>query len=511
MKFRLLLIFLFFFLAARSSSSAQNDLYDPGMTDEATVFTDSIRIDGRMYQIAPDFSIPANIDIDSPVKLIFSEESHELLSIDRLSDDASNDDELEYHFGVVNAISKPAIDLTYRVYVDGTGYLFTKDTRIDEKDAFLDKYASVALVTESGRVISCRVIASNTAVPEEQVFFGKVEKIRKNDNDAEITVNGIAHVLTDKTDSAGNVLVPDTWVFGYETGDAVRFISVISDEFPDPDDITAFSGIVNFVSKIRGDGAFYIKTDDTTMRITPDSAAFPDITVGDYVSGYLLNGDVLLISKHEVPLNQSGPDPFLYAGIISRIAINAFQIDDVIIDYDDITKINGRFEEGKYALVSRLDDYAEMIYIVPDSYSDYTYHAVSGVITGIGAENSEGRRAIRLDEDIYYLTEDSVSGKNITYDEIGTALYRGMHQISIIDVLKKPVDIGIRFEGRITAAKTDDPGSSAMIMVGDKTYAVPLTAGLVGFPDLSRLNPGARVEGYALISMVTPDLKSMVK
>ena len=60
---------------------------------------------------------------------------------------------------------------------------------------------------------------------------------------------------------------------------------------------------------------------------------YPNLTVGDYVSGYKLDGDVLIINKHEASSDQSGTDPFLYSGIISRIAVNAFQIDDVIIDY----------------------------------------------------------------------------------------------------------------------------------------------------------------------------------
>ena len=459
--------------------------------------SDCITIDGRTYKISPEFKLPSDIDIDSPVKLNFTDDTHELLSIERLVEDNSNSGNLEYHFGIVNAISKPGMDLTYRVYVDGAGYLFNSDTRIDERAGFLEKYASVALVTRNGAAVSCRVISSNTAIPDTNIFWGEVEKIRRDDDTAEIIVSGITHEISDKTETIGNVLIPGIWVFGYEIGGKVSFISVISDVFPDPDEITAFSGTVSFLSESREDGTFYIKADDDTMRITPQSAAFPDITVGDYVSGYRLDGDVLLINKHEASGDQTDPDPFLYAGVISRIAVNAFQINDVIIDYDAGTKINGRFEEGKYALVFRMGDYAEMVFMLPDSYSDYAYHAVSGVITGIGSENSEGRRSIRLDEDIYYLTGDSMTGNNLAYDEIGTALYRGVRQISIIDVLAKPVDKGVRFYGGISASTISGPENPAVITVGNTTYTVPLTAGLSGFSDLSRLHPGAQVEGYA--------------
>ena len=470
---------------------------NPERQPEYQLSSDCITIDGRTYKMSPEFRIPSGIDIDSPVKLNFTDDTHELLSIERLIEDDSNSGNLEYHFGIVNAISKPGIDLTYRVYVDGVGYLFNSDTRIDERAGFLEKYSSIALVTRNGAAVSCRVISSNTAIPDSNIFWGEVEKIRRDDDAAEITVSGITHEISDKTETIGNVLTPGIWVFGYEIGGKVSFISVISDVFPDPDEITAFSGIVSFLSESREDGTFYIKADDDTMRITPQSMASPDITVGDYVSGYRLDGDVLLINKHEASDDQTGPDSFLYAGVISRIAVNAFQINDVIIDYDAGTKINGRFEEGKYALVFRTGDYAEVVFMIPDSYSDYAYHAVSGVITGIGAENSEGRRSIRLDEDIYYLTGDSISGKNLSYDEIGTALYRGTRQISIMDVLEKPVDKGVRFSGRISASVINGSESQATVTVNGAEYTVPLTAGLSGFSDITRLHPGAMVEGYA--------------
>ncbi len=493
MNHRTLFFILLFLIMQPISAIGQNPERQPEIQDPP----DCITIDGRTYKMSPEFKIPPGIDIDSPVKLIFTNDTHELLSIERLIEDNTIGGSLEYHFGIVNAISKPGIDLSYRVYVDGVGYLFTSDTQIDEKAGFLEKYASVALVTRNGAAVSCRVISSNTAIPDKNIFWGEVEKIRKNTDTAEITINGITHLITNDTEAIGNVLTQGNWVFGYEVGDITRFISVITEKFPDPNETAPFQGIVSFISEPRDDGTFYITVADATMRVTPDAAASSGIAIGDYVSGYRFDGDALLINKHEPIMDQSGMDPFLYAGVISRIAVNAFQIDDVIIDYDDRTTINGRFEEGKYALESGTGDYAEMVFIIPDSYSDYSYHAVSGVITGIGAENSEGRRSIRLDEDIFYLTRDSISGKNLSYDEIGTALYRGTRQISIMDVLEKPVDRGVRFSGRISASVINGSESPATITVGGAVYTVPLTAGLSGFSDLSRLHTGARVEGYA--------------
>ena len=48
------------------------------------LFEESITIDGRSYHVAPGFSIPAGIDKDSPVKLVFTDDTHELLSIERI-------------------------------------------------------------------------------------------------------------------------------------------------------------------------------------------------------------------------------------------------------------------------------------------------------------------------------------------------------------------------------------------------------------------------------------------
>ena len=87
-------------------------------TSELQLFSDSITIDGRTYKVSPDFTIPPGIDKDSPVRLVFTDNTHELLSIERLKDDDSDSDELEYHFGIVNAISRANTDMEYRVYLN---------------------------------------------------------------------------------------------------------------------------------------------------------------------------------------------------------------------------------------------------------------------------------------------------------------------------------------------------------------------------------------------------------
>ena len=539
------------------------------------VFSESITIDGRTYKVSSDFEIPAGIDKDSPVKLNFSDETHELLSIERLIDDDSNNNEMEYHFGIVNAITRANTDLEYRVYVDGVGYLFTRETRIDERIAFLDKYASVALVTKNGEAVICRVLSSNTAIPEKDIFFGMVEQVKEADGFFVLTIGGINYNIDYETNAIGTVMIPGTWAFGYKINEKVKFISVITDDVPKPIDIEPFQGFVNFVGNIGENGSYYITVDDTTLRILPDTVIKGLVSQGDYVSGYRIRNDILLINKPEIPLDKSrfeiyyqiiddvvsvrdinsptgqsivsiilgekeieinsftnvvgelkkgvpamavlcdgtakiavvrdkiengktpvsgfissisgtAPDYSLvidgktystsfatiivaekglepgiqvsgianrdgifdlltcygsilpetgrnqYAGVVSKIAANAFQIDDRIIDYDSKTIISGSFTEGKYALVSLKGEYADMIYILPDDYSDFNFHTASGVLNGISSGDSNGKKAIRLDETVYYLDSSTTISKNLAYDEIGTALYKGLNEISII-------------------------------------------------------------------------------
>ncbi len=287
-------------------------------SENDSVFTDLITIDGRTYKVSPYFSIPKGIDKDSPVKLNFSDETHELLSIERLIEDDSDSNEMEYHFGIVNAITRANTDLEYRVYVDGVGYLFTRNTRIDERIAFLDKYASVALVAKNGEAIICRVLSSNTAIPEKDIFFGKVEQVRKTDDFFTLTIAGENYVVDAETNAIGTVMIPGTWVFGYRINEKVRFISAITEEYPNPADVESFQGFVNFVGDIGENGSFYITVGDITLRVLPETAIKGSVLQGDYVSGFRIKNDILLLTKPAVPFDKS------------RFEVYYMTIDDVV-------------------------------------------------------------------------------------------------------------------------------------------------------------------------------------
>ena len=609
-------------------------------SSKENIFDEHITIDGRTYKVSPDFEIPAGIDKDSPVKLNFSDETHELLSIERLIENDSNSNEMEYHFGIVNAITRANTDLEYRVYVDGVGYLFTAQTRIDERIAFLDKYASVALITKNGEAVICRVLSSNTAIPEKNIFWGKVDQVKEAVDSFILTIDGENYVIDAETNTIGTAMIPGTWVFGYRINEKVSFISAITEEFPNPADVESFQGFVNFVGDIGGSGAYYITVGDTTLRVLSDTAIKGSVSLGDFVSGYRIKNDILLLDKpiisfdrsrfeiyyqpvddivsvqdinsptgqsivsiilgeKEIEINsftnvvgelkkgvtamavlyngttkivvvretiesgrvpvsgfissitgtapnysividgktyftslatiiaaEKGLEPGVqiagianqeesfdlltcygsvlpesdqnhYAGVISKIAANAFQIDDRIIDYDPETIISGSFSEGKLAFVSQEGDYAEMIYILPDDYSDFNYHTASGVLNGIGSGDSNGKKAIRLDETVYYLDSHTTISKNLAYDEIGTVLYKGLNKISIIDVLPKPVDKGLKFSGKITQVNHNPSGDVLSVTVGGSVYLISPVAACIGFSDLSRLRTGANIEGYA--------------
>ena len=635
MKYHILFCLCFILFAMHIPAESQ----DISEVNAEFSFDDAITIDGRTYKVSPDFILPVGIDKDSPVKLLFSEDTHELLSIERLIEDDSDSNELEYHFGIVNAITRSNTDLEYRVYVDGIGYLFTTQTRIDERIAFLEKYASVALVTKNGEAVMCRVLSSNTAIPEKDIFVGMVEQVREADDFFILTIDRENYVIDAETNTIGTVMIPGTWVFGYRINEKVRFISAITEEFPNPADVESFQGFVNFVGDIGENGSFYITAGDTTLRVLPDTAIKGSVTQGDYVSGFRINKDILLLNKPAIPFDKSrfevyyqtiddvvsvrdinsptgqsvvsiilgekeieinsftnvvgelkkgvpamavlcdgtakivvvcdtvdggkvpvsgfissitgtapnyslvidgksystsfatviaaetGMEPGIqvagianrdgvfdlltcyssvlpesgrdqYTGVISKIAVNAFQIDDRVIDYDSETIVSGSFTEGKFVLVSLEGEYAEMIYILPDDYSDFNYHTASGVLSGIGTGDSSGRKAIRLDETVYYIDSDTKISRNLAYDEIGTVLYKGMNQVSIIDILPKPVDTGAKFSGKITRGNSGPSEGDLSIAVGGAVYDISPVAACIGFSDLSRLSTGANVEGY---------------
>ena len=202
-----------------------------------------------------------------------------------------------YHFGIVNAISRSNTDMEYRVYVDGVGYLFTSQTRIDERIAFLDKYASVALVTKNRKALICSVLSSNTAIPDKDIFFGMVEQVKEADNFHTLTIDGSDYTVESETNTIGTVMIPGTWVFGYEVNGNVRFIAAITDKFPDPSDVESFEGFVSFVGDTGDKGVFYITAGDTTLRVLPDTVIKDPVSPGDYVSGFRINNDILLLDK----------------------------------------------------------------------------------------------------------------------------------------------------------------------------------------------------------------------
>ena len=301
MKYHILFCLCFILFAMHIPAESQ----DISEVNAEFSFDDAITIDGRTYKVSPDFILPVGIDKDSPVKLLFSEDTHELLSIERLIEDDSDSNELEYHFGIVNAITRSNTDLEYRVYVDGIGYLFTTQTRIDERIAFLEKYASVALVTKNGEAVMCRVLSSNTAIPEKDIFVGMVEQVREADDFFILTIDRENYVIDAETNTIGTVMIPGTWVFGYRINEKVRFISAITEEFPNPADVESFQGFVNFVGDIGENGSFYITAGDTTLRVLPDTAIKGSVTQGDYVSGFRINKDILLLNKPAIPFDKS--------------------------------------------------------------------------------------------------------------------------------------------------------------------------------------------------------------
>ena len=63
--------------------------------DSIPIFEDSLQIDGRTYKVSPNFKTPAGVDINSPVKINFDENTREVVSIERLVEDTSNNNFLE--------------------------------------------------------------------------------------------------------------------------------------------------------------------------------------------------------------------------------------------------------------------------------------------------------------------------------------------------------------------------------------------------------------------------------
>ena len=211
--------------------------------------------------------------------------------------------------------------------------------------------------------------------------------------------------------------------------DGTAKIAVVRDKIENGK--TPVSGFISSISGTAPDYSLVIDGKTYSTSFATIIVAEKGLEPGIQVSG-IANRDGIfdLLTCYGSILPETGRNQ--YAGVVSKIAANAFQIDDRIIDYDSKTIISGSFTEGKYALVSLKGEYADMIYILPDDYSDFNFHTASGVLNGISSGDSNGKKAIRLDETVYYLDSSTTISKNLAYDEIGTALYKGLNEISII-------------------------------------------------------------------------------
>ena len=487
----------------------------------------------------------------------------------------------------------------------------------------------------------CKVFATNKPIEEDKIFWGPVEMTSRKDDGITITVFGKEHFLSDETEVIGAATATGTWVFGYEVGDIVEFISVITDTFPSTENVNIIKGFITFVGNVKDNGVYYLSIDGDTYRVMPDSAVNDQFQIGEYVVGYELDGDILTANRVDIPFDRnrykilyepisdvvtvtdytvkgykrvisiildeeeigldtilnpvgelnkdvpvmaifrdgipqivmavdslepdrvpvygyvtsvSGKAPnyemiingkkyvtnydtviasvkeivpgtqiaaiangvgvmdllasyenvlpnieqYLYSGFISKVAVNAFQINDAIIDYDPMTKISGTFKEGKFAAVSKIGDYAEMIYIVPDDYSDYAYHAYSGVLNGLRGNSSGNRKSIRLDNEVFFIDSETRVAKNLVYDEIGTLLYKGLGKVSVVDMLLKPDDYGETFSGKVSKSVIiDKERRVASFAIGEKVYNLKNVSALIDFTDVTRLYPGAKIDGYA--------------
>ena len=76
MNHRTLFFILLFLIIQPISAIGQS----PERQPEYQPSSDCITIDGRTYKLSPEFRIPSGIDIDSPVKLNFTDDKSELFS-----------------------------------------------------------------------------------------------------------------------------------------------------------------------------------------------------------------------------------------------------------------------------------------------------------------------------------------------------------------------------------------------------------------------------------------------
>lgn len=614
--------------------------------DETNQTTDpeekeTLVIDGKTYILANDFVMPAGIDLDAPVRIIYSDESHEVKSIERLMDDTSNNDFFEYVFGTVDALSEADANMDYRVYVNGIGYLSTLNSRLDESIAFLEKGASVALVTYQGKIAICKVLASNQAVDSDDIFIGEIQHTKNSeDGSAEsVTVNEREYKFGENTDLIGNVTEPGQWVFGYVIAGEISYISAIDENYPTLSSLALFSGFVSLVGEQQANGTYYLAIGSEALEITSDTAIVGTIQAGDYVVGARLDNRAIVVSEIKIPfskenysiLNQAIDDaiyttspeyPFektmisvsvngqmnnldesstiigdlsidtpvigiatdgairiissvaetdasllQVAGVISSIRNNEsgyeislgdktyqtdgrthsipnskLQIGQILIGLADRngsllimdcfdnslpeassyiqagtiqsvserdlvlqgseypitgeTVVSGIPGAEKDTVVLAEDGFTRAVYILPTEPSDYVYKTISGALSGIQPQNSNGNQNVRIADTVFTITPDTTISNTLEYDEIAVALYKGNNEISILNIQTKPDDNMNEFTGTIEAEALVN-GESILFSINGEQFSVSPVSAIVGFTNFSRLRVGAKVSGIA--------------
>ena len=645
MKNRLILLLLVFVLTVTSVVSAQDssqNVLNEDLFAEKESSSQYITIDGRSYRVSDSFVMPEWMSEDTPVMIRFGDDSNMIISLERLREDESDGTEMEYHFGIVNAITQANNNLDYRVYVNGVGYVFSSNTRIDESIARLAKYATVALVTYRGKAVMCKVLSSNVALPAENMFVGPVQWVKQEDDGVVISVNDGRHKIVDGTDIVGVVTEEGTWVYGYDVNGVTHFVAVLTDTFPKAQDAELFSGFITFVGSEQQNGSHYISVGGKALLITQTTALNDSLKVGDYVVGASLNGEILAVNKSSinydkgkyhiyyqaiddlmkikdknaptgetlveiylgdktiaidsftnivgeidkgvpviVSMTDGGPTSVyvvnslvpgrniingvvsglmktdygyqilidgneyrtsfttrvenvqnlalgsavngladiygnidflsvhenvmpssvdsVYIGKIEQAASDGIDIEGKIFEIKkDITTVVGNIAVGKYAAVIGTVNYdAELVYVFPSEYADLNYKVTSGVLNGLHNANDNGNRTIRLDDNLFLLDSNTVINKILKYDEIGIALYRGLNEVSYIDVLEKPDDDMKHFSGKISKAVSSKQTQSAAFVLDGVQYSVFPVSALIDFDDITRIYPGATVEGYA--------------
>ena len=423
----ILLIFLCIFSLSYAQENTDYSALDKDMYSEDTD-AEYIVIDGRSYRVSKGFALPFWYSEGTPVKINFADDANTVLSIERMQDDESINEGLEYHFGIVNAVSMADEDMSYRVYVDGIGYKFDSNTRVDERIATLRKYASVALVTYNQRVIICKVLASNTTLKQSDMFVGMVQYVKQTEAGTEIMVNDTKHLLVDGTDIVGMVALEGEWVFGYDVNGVTYFATVINDTFPVAANAQEFSGFITFVGSTQQDGSYYVSISGNAYLITPETAINKALQVGDYVIGLHLDNTVVVIDKENVSYDRSRYR-ILYQPIDEVITIKdenapsgetivAISLGETTVDINSYTPVMGSIEQGKTAIVVLDRDEAKSVYVT-DEEKQYGKSVIYGMVTQI--ERTSFGYTLQIDQN-EYRTNHFTRMENQSKLELGAAV-----------------------------------------------------------------------------------------